>query len=73
MPPTSKYGQIRDLCARFDVEFELAHDRVTGLIYYHFGSVVWQVPIGQEFNDKAYYEVSLQLAATYPDKVLWKK
>ncbi len=68
-----KFLGIVDLCSRFDVEFELAVDKGTGMIFYHFGTVIWQVPHGKTFDENAYYEVSLQLAATYPEKVLWKK
>jgi hypothetical protein len=68
-----RFTGVRDLCSRFDVEFNLSTDKDLGIIYYHFGSITWQVPVGKKFDEKALYEISLQLAATYPEKILWKK
>ena len=58
---------ITRLCERFKVNFNISCS--DGLIYYHFGDIKWALIPTEEFNYNAYYEVSLRLAAKYPDKI----
>jgi hypothetical protein len=57
------------LCSRFQVKFSVSSSN-DGIFYYNFGKVSWaKLPL-EQFTYEDFYEVSLHLAATYPEKVL---
>lgn len=62
--------RIENLCHRFGVSF---HIEACGgqYIRYVFGPVSWLVdPLAGTLDEQAFYEISLQLAARLPEKIL---
>lgn len=65
--------QLTNLCNKFDVEFKLEpHPVFKTQIIYCFGPIKWQKQVTDPLEFFEYWEISIRLAATYPEKVLGK-
>jgi hypothetical protein len=59
------------LCQRFGVSMAIESDAYAkDYMVVIFGPVRHSIPIGEGITDRDFYEISLKLAATFPNKVL---
>jgi hypothetical protein len=66
-----KLYQMRDLCARFGVKFEMSVDTTGEMIIYRFGpKIAYAVAFDHDFTPGALYDVAIRLAANYQEKVI---
>lgn len=62
-----RLNKLEMLCKRFDVTFSITVKDNSYLIY-NFGPVSWHITSPEGFDEVAFFEVSIRLAALYPKK-----
>ena len=62
---------LLELCVKFKVTFSIEPDTERNTyVYYCLGPIRWAKQATDSFTIEDYFEISMRLAATYPEKVL---